>query len=269
MHLSQGVRLVFVGVVVLLATSNVRAQQGAPADGEWRTFGGDLGSTKYSPLAQITADNFEQLEVKWRWLSPDGMLSTTTPGGGEWSAPIREVVTALNAEDPNRWRDSNAPHYRNFKPTPIMADGMLYVNTPLSIGAGIDARTGETRWIYNPKSYEEGTTTMSLTWSQRGVGYWDREGPEQARIVWGTGNGYLVCVMAATGRPCGDFGTGGRVDLMEGIPRADRGRRDWLNALLYSVQSPPFVVRDTIITPASISSYNNTKEAPPGGMRGF
>ncbi len=255
--------------LLTLGARTVPAQQGAPADGEWRTFGGDLGSTKYSPLDQITRDNFEQLELQWRWRTPDALLSKTTPGAGEWLAPIGEIVDALEADDPDRWRDRNRPHYRNFKPTPIMADGMLFVNTPLSIGAGIDARSGETRWIYNPKSYEEGTTTMSLTWSQRGVGYWDREGPAQARVVWGTGNGYLVCVMAQTGRPCDDFGVAGRVDLMEGIPRADRGRRDWLNALLYSVQSPPFVVRDTIITPASISSFNNTKEAPPGWMRGF
>ena len=255
--------------LLTLGARTVPAQQGAPADGEWRTFGGDLGSTKYSPLDQITRDNFEQLELQWRWRTPDALLSKTTPGAGEWLAPIGEIVDALEADDPDRWRDRNRPHYRNFKPTPIMADGMLFVNTPLSIGAGIDARSGETRWIYNPKSYEEGTTTMSLTWSQRGVGYWDREGPAQARVVWGTGNGYLVCVMAQTGRPCDNFGVAGRVDLMEGIPRADRGRRDWLNALLYSVQSPPFVVRDTIITPASISSFNNTKEAPPGWMRGF
>ena len=255
--------------LLTLGARTVPAQQGAPADGEWRTFGGDLGSTKYSPLDQITRDNFEQLELQWRWRTPDALLSKTTPGAGEWLAPIGEIVDVLEADDPDRWRDRNRPHYRNFKPTPIMADGMLFVNTPLSIGAGIDARSGETRWIYNPKSYEEGTTTMSLTWSQRGVGYWDREGPAQARVVWGTGNGYLVCVMAQTGRSCDDFGVAGRVDLMEGIPRADRGRRDWLNALLYSVQSPPFVVRDTIITPASISSFNNTREAPPGWMRGF
>ena len=207
--------------------------------------------------------------MKWRWPSPDGMLSLSTPAGGEWAAATDIIVDALDDDDPDRWRDSNAPHYRNFKATPIMADGVLYVNTPLSIGAAVDAGTGQTRWIYNPKAYEEGTTTMNLTWSQRGVGYWDRDGAAQARVFWGTGNGYLICVMAKTGRPCDDFGVDGRVDLMDGIPRAERGGRDWLNALLYSVQSPPFVVRDTIITPASISSYNNKKEAPPGWMRGF
>ena len=56
---------------------------------------------------------------------------------------------------------------------------------------------------------------------------------------------------------------------MAGIPRAERGQRDWLNALLYSVQSPPIVFGDTIVTPMSISTYNNRKEMPPGWMRGF
>ena len=131
----------------------------------------------------------------------------------------------------------------------------------------MDAATGETVWAYNPKSYEEGTTTMSAVWNQRGVAHWT-DGAE-GRIFWGTGNGYLICVDARTGRPCFDFGELGRVDLMEGIPCASRGDRDWLNATLYSVQSPPIVVRDTVITPMSISSYNIKKEMPPGWLRGF
>ena len=56
---------------------------------------------------------------------------------------------------------------------------------------------------------------------------------------------------------------------MEGLPRAKRGERDYLNALTYSVQSPPFVVRDLIITPASISSLIIKKEQIPGYIRAF
>ncbi|CAI8008812.1 hypothetical protein GBAR_LOCUS5997 [Geodia barretti] len=68
--------------LLTLGARTVPAQQGAPADGEWRTFGGDLGSTKYSPLDQITRDNFEQLELQWRWRTPDALLSKTTPRRG-------------------------------------------------------------------------------------------------------------------------------------------------------------------------------------------
>jgi glucose dehydrogenase len=42
------------------------AQYGA-RNGEWRTYGGDLGNTHYSPLAQFNAGNFNQLQVAWRF----------------------------------------------------------------------------------------------------------------------------------------------------------------------------------------------------------
>ena len=65
------------------------------------------------------------------------------------------------------------------------------------------------------------------------------------------------------------FGADGRVDLMDGLPRAKRGTRDYLNALTYSVQSPPLVVGDVVIMPASISSLVSQKEQIPGCIRGY
>ena len=265
--------VVRIGSLLLFAVVSVlpvSAQHGAPSIGEWPTYGGDLGGSKYSPLDQITRENFDELVIAWRWRSADAQLSIRMPDGGEWTADARLIFEELNRRDPDRWRDGLPPTITNFKATPLMMSGRLFVNMPTSVGAAIDARTGETLWVYNPKSYEEGTTTMSARWNQRGVAYWS-DGPERndERIYWGTGNGYLVCVDATSGQPCLDFGDGGRVDLTEEIPRATRGERDWLNALLYSVQSPPLVVGDTVVTPMSISSFNIVKEAPPGWMRGF
>jgi quinoprotein glucose dehydrogenase len=245
----------------------VQAQRGARTNGEWPFYGGDLGNSKYSPLDQINGNNFGQLKIAWRWRSADGFLSMTVPGGGEVWANSKYIFEQLTKDDPKRWRDGAAPFVTNFKATPLMVGGKLYLNTPTSVGAAIDARTGETIWIYNPKSYEKGTTTMSARWNQRGVAYWT-DG-KQERVFWGTGDGYLVAVDAKTGYPIESFGTRGRVDLMEGLPQAVRGSRDWLNALTYSVQSPPIVVRNTIVTPASISSYNITKEQIPGWTRGW
>jgi quinoprotein glucose dehydrogenase len=246
------------------------AQNGSPPStsrGEWPTYGGDLAGTKYSPLDQITKDNFSKLKIAWRAKTPDASLSMTILGGGEWTASPNTIFAELKKIDPNRWRDGAAPFTSNFKATPLMVGGVLYLNSPASVGAALDAATGATRWVYNPKSYEAGTTTMSARWNERGVAYWT-DGKEE-RIYWGTGDGYLIAVDAKTGRPCEDFGKNGRVDLMEGLPRAKRGERDFLNALTYSVQSPPLVVRDVIITPASISSYIINKEQIPGWLRGF
>ena len=48
------------------ATAGLRGQS-KPAGAEWTTYGGDLASTRYSPLDQITKDNFNKLEVAWRF----------------------------------------------------------------------------------------------------------------------------------------------------------------------------------------------------------
>jgi quinoprotein glucose dehydrogenase len=248
------------------ALVSVWAQQNAPA-GEWRTYGGDLGNHKYSPLTQIDKSNFSRLQVKWRWQSADAYLSRTVPGAGEVWGSARQIFEQLGQADPKRWRDAQPPSLASLKATPLMIAGRLYLNTPLSIGAAIDGKTGQTLWVYNSKSYEAGTTTMTARWNQRGVAYWT-DGTEE-RIFWGTGDGYLIAVDAKTGVPVSSFGDRGRVDLMQGLPYAVRGSRDWLNALTYSVQSPPIVVRDTVITPASISSYNILKEQIPGWTRAW
>ena len=41
--------------------------QSGAKNGEWRSYGGDTGSTRYSPLDQITAANFNKLEIAWRF----------------------------------------------------------------------------------------------------------------------------------------------------------------------------------------------------------
>jgi hypothetical protein len=181
--------------------------------------------------------------VAWRSPSPDGVLTMTMPGGGEWTSDAHTVFADLSRLDPKRWRDNQSPIIGNFKATPLMVGGTLYFNTPLSIGAAVDARTGRTKWVYNPRSYEAGTTTMSLRWNQRGVAYWRDGAGTEERICRETGDGHLIAVDAKTGRPLPGFGDNGRVDLMSGLPRAKRGQRDYLNALTYSVRSPPIVVR--------------------------
>lgn len=249
------------------AAASATSPRPSTATGEWPTYGGDLASTKYSPLDEITGANFSRLRLSWRAPSPDGFLSLTLPDGSEWHADSKTVFDELNRLDPKRWRDGQPPFIGNYKATPLMVGGTLYVNTPSSVGAAYDAATGRLKWVFNPKSYEAGTTTMSLRWNQRGVAYWT-DGTDE-RVYWGTGDGWLVAVDAKTGRPVREFGVNGRVDLMAGLPRAERGTRDYLNALTYSVQSPPIVVKDVVITPAAISSLVKDKEQIPGWIRAF
>ena len=69
----MGIRLVRVAPIAVmlaatLAATSVRVLgQSGTTNGEWRHYGGDSGSTRYAPLDQIDAGNFNQLEVAWRF----------------------------------------------------------------------------------------------------------------------------------------------------------------------------------------------------------
>ena len=106
-----------------ILSTNVAAQYGANVDGEWSTYGGDLGNTKYSPLDQIDENNFSQLRIAWEWESADRFLSKSYEGGGELWTDSRTVFDELTREDPNRWRDQESPYLANFKATPLMVGG--------------------------------------------------------------------------------------------------------------------------------------------------
>ena len=200
----------------------------------------------------------------------DTLISRSTPGGGEWSAPLDTIVESLVREDPELYRPGHPPLSSRLQATPLMVAGVLYFNTPLGQGVAVDATTGETLWVFNPKGYEEGTPPMSNPWTARGVAYWT-DGADDERIFWGTGAGYVVCVEAKTGRPCADFGPdgSGMVDTMVGLPRANREDRDYLNAMLWGIFSAPIVVRDKVIHGSQVADRRITKEAVPGWVRAW
>ena len=229
-------------LTLALAAEPAAAQYGA-VDGEWRSYAGDNGSTKYSPLGQIDASNFENLRIAWRWQSVDGNVDLE-------SLPRRQ--------------DDRPISIRGLQATPLMIDGVLYLTTALYQAAAVDAGTGETLWVYDPEVYHGGDPTHA--YRSRGLAYWS-DG-DDARIFWGTSEAYLIAVDARTGEPVADFGDSGRVDLMEGVPRAERGGTNYQGRNLVGVASPPVITRDVVVTPTIISDFVIRREAPPGWVKG-
>src|SRR5690348_9118771 len=113
------------------------AQQGAK-NGEWLSYGGDLGSTRYSPLDQINAGNFNRLEVAWRFKTDN-----------------------LGPRPEN-----------NLEGTPLMAKGVLYstAGTRRAVVA-LDAATGELLWTHAENEGQRGTVAPRQL-SGRGLAYW-------------------------------------------------------------------------------------------------
>ena len=66
--------------VLMSAPLALMAQGPGTEDGLWTFLGGDAWHTRYTPSTQITAANFENLEVLWEWeLRPEHQPCDTEP----------------------------------------------------------------------------------------------------------------------------------------------------------------------------------------------
>jgi len=163
-------------LLYLALTLPLGAQSGAK-NGEWTTYGADLGNTHYSPLDQITAGNFNKLQVAWR-------LKTDNFG------PRPET---------------------NLQSTPLMVKGVLYTTagTRRAVVA-LNAGTGEVLWTHSEDEGARGTNAPRQL-SGRGLAYWT-DGREE-RIVYVTPGYRMIALNAKTGVPVPGFGRTGVVDL--------------------------------------------------------
>ena len=229
---------------LFFSTSLMAFAQSGNNDGEWTSYAADAGSTKYTSLGQIDADNFEQLEVAWRWTSIDRDLDL-------------EAILGDGAEDIS---------FGRLQATPLMIDGVLYMITALNQVAALDAFTGELLWAFDPQAYLSGHSISPLGYHHRGVAYWSDE--EKARILFATNDGYLFSLDSDTGEPDTAF-AGGRIDMTDGIPRADRDVLDYSGAVPLGTVSPVIVVGDVLVVNQITSNRPHYKERPPTWVRGY
>ena len=168
---ASGFRVLSLAAVLLLSFLSLAcgsgrtldADAGAPAPvGEWHHYAADRASTKYSPLDQINPSNVDRLREVWRWTSVETEADTEFRGG-------------------------------MYKSTPLYIDGTLYITTSLSQVAAIDPGTGETRWVYDPRSYDAGRPA-NAGFQQRGLEYWRGEidGEAVERLIYAAHHRRLI-----------------------------------------------------------------------------
>src|SRR6516162_2725456 len=107
-------------------------------DVEWRSYAGDPGSKRYSPLDQVNASNFNKLEVAWRF-------KTDSLGP--------------------------RPEYQ-YEGTPLMVHGTLFVTAGSRRAVvALDASTGEMLWMHSENEGKRGESAprqLSVTASPIG-----------------------------------------------------------------------------------------------------
>src|SRR5438552_7563136 len=169
---------------LLLVTIGLLGQTGyqpSTKNGEWPYYTADLKGTRYSPLDQINASNFKDLEVAWRFKTDN--LGTR-------------------------------PEYK-LEGTPLVVKGILYATggTRRDVFA-LRADSGELLWIH-PEFEGARAVNSPRQLSGRGVSYWT-DGKEE-RIVYVTTGYRLVELDAKTGNKISAFGKDGVVDLKVGV----------------------------------------------------
>ncbi len=229
-------RLAAVGLVLALGAAAPRAQSGGSVGENWPSYAGDLRNQHYSPLHQISAANFNQLEVAWRFKT-----------------------------------DSLGPRPEfKLEGTPLAINGVLYTTggTRRAVVA-LDGATGEMLWMH---AEHEGARAAASPrqLSGRGVAYWS-DGGRDARILYVTTGYRLVALDAKTGARIPTFGNDGIVDLKEGVVYGVDRPIDPVTGEI-GLHATPAVTRDGVVIVGSSflegatpKTHNNTK----GLVRGY
>lgn len=233
----QSLRRSVAPLALVLIGSGAAAQSAKPsrfttARGEWPSYTGDTRGSRYSPLDQISAGNFSNLEVAWRF-------KTDSLG--------------------------SRPEFK-LESTPLMVGGTLYTTAGTGRAViALDAVTGALEWTHKEDEGPRGAAAPRQL-SGRGLAYWT-DGRDE-RILFVTPGYRLVALDAKTGNVVSSFGTGGAVDLkadldQEILPDITTGE--------IGFQGAPVVGRDVVVIGAAFRegtaprSYKNNK----GYIRGF
>jgi quinoprotein glucose dehydrogenase len=205
----------------------------APVKGaEWKTYGADLASTRYSPLDQINAENFSKLQIAWR-------LNTNNFG---------------------------ATADRLYSTTPLMVNGVLYTTagTARSVVA-LNPGTGQILWMYQMDEGQRGQFAPRKG-AGRGLAWWSSADGSDQRIIFVTPGYRMIALNAKTGHLIPGFGNEGIVDLK----KDDDQDLDLVRAVI-GLNATPLVAGDTIVVGAAHASTGNPLSAPSaiGYVRAF
>jgi len=219
-------RILLFLVALSFPLSTIAQDRGTP-EGEWRYWGADAWSTRYSPLDQIDASNFEDLEVAWVWR------------GDNFGTEVLNLTRS----------------------TPIYVDGMLYtVHGDTRTVVAMDPATGETLWTYREPFTQRWERSPRKNYG-KGVAYHEVDG---RGIIYHVSPAFFLHALdAKTGRhlegfggplPLEGFPETGVVDMLEalGYPYdPDYGIHDSISTDGITNSSPPIVVNGVVVVGSS------------------
>ena len=219
-------------------TAPVPLEAPPPAQpGEWRYWGADAASSRYSPLDQIDASNFGELEVAWIWTADN-----YSPSAGAM-----------------------------LRATPIYVNGTLYsVAGSRRTAVAIDPATGETLWTFREPTTKRWEDSMRKDYG-KGVAYAVANGRPMIYLV--TPAFFMHALDPETGRPIPSWGDGGTVDLLGDLGRWDPHPTEGVPFEVGYItnSSPPIVVNGVVVVGNSHEQgyYQYLQENLPGNILAY
>jgi quinoprotein glucose dehydrogenase len=239
--------------VLVLAPLAAGAQGPGTENGLWTYLGGDAWHTRYTPADEITAENFEELTMLWRFNAAS--FGPSTPRA--------------------------TPSYVGDKLITVTGDRRHVI--------ALDPTSGELKWSFTEPNTHRYEYSMRKGYG-KGVAY--ANVPGRGNVVFITTPGFFLWALDAdTGKPLEDWGepipipgfsqTGG-IDL---VAELIEGWGPWenhgstydpyqgipLDIGYITASSPPIVVNGTVVVSNSAEQgYNQTRiENVPGDILGY
>ncbi len=194
---------------------------------DWRNYGGVPEGQRFAQIDQINVENVGQL--KQAWVARTGVAY-------------------------------------DFKQTPQMANGLVYICTAGNTLMALDADTGDKVWEHDTKTNVPGGLERGSTFARtcRGLGYHEAPATYASecakRIITGTTDARLIAVDAMTGRLCPSFGFDGQVNLVSGLGYAPLGN--------FMVTSTPLIAGDKVVVGGWVTD-NQQIGNPSGVLRAY
>ncbi len=245
--------LVAIAAALIIAPSMLAAQGPGTENGLWTYLGGDAWHTRYTPADEITADNFDELTMLWRFNAAS--FGPSTP-----------------------------------RATPSYVDGKLITVTGERRHViALDPTTGELLWSFREPNTHRHEYSMRKGYG-KGVGY--AEVPGRGGVVFVSSPAFFLWALDAdTGEPLEDWGepidipgfsqTGGVdmvADLIEGWGPWENWNEPYdpymgipLELGYITASSPPIVVNGTVVVNNSAEQgYLQTRvENVPGDILAY
>ncbi len=223
-HWRSGIALGMLSIGLMVSTAHAQTV-------DWPYYGGDQGGMKYSVLTQIDKLNVSKLKLAWQWKT------------GEMALPEYGTNPGV------------------FEVTPLVAEGTMYLVTPYNKVVALDPVTGAQKWMYDPEAYKAGQPPNGTGFVHRGLALW-KDPATGHYVVFLNTRATLLALDGATGQLISGFGTGGKVNLLEGL-------RWKVDPKQFTNTSPPVVYKDVVIVGNGVGDRLMYAKDPPGDVRAY